>query len=115
MGRFRLSLVRHQPECRSPQRSSQQSAEDRPEDKSPDGFHDTHLYCCGGGFVSAQCVLPTSGYVIVRSTAHGFTPRAGAAIVHFDANANQPTELWPSVNENRWCGEFRVAAPAQPP
>ena len=30
--------------------------------------------------------------------------------LYFDSHSKQPSELWPSVNENWWCGEFRARA-----
>ena len=29
-------------------------------------------------------------------------------LVYFDSHSNQTSELWPTVNENWWCGEFRL-------
>ena len=29
-------------------------------------------------------------------------------LVYFDSASRQTSELWPSVNENWWCGEFRL-------
>jgi len=28
-------------------------------------------------------------------------------LVYFDAHGKQPSELWPTVSENWWCGEYR--------
>jgi hypothetical protein len=29
-------------------------------------------------------------------------------IIYYDGTGKKPTELWPTVNENWWCGEFRA-------
>ncbi len=66
------------------------------------------------GLACTRCVF------FVRSSAsYGVNTRGKCRrfppIVYFDATAKQPSELWPTVNENWWCGEFRKKRPESGP
>ncbi len=58
----------------------------------------------------ARCVfyvhITTNQGVNTRGKCRRFPP-----LVYFDTHAKQPSELWPTVNENWWCGEFRKPKP----
>lgn len=50
-------------------------------------------------------------FFVQSGPGHGMTTRGKCRrfppLVYYDAQSKQPSELWPTVNENWWCGEFR--------